>query len=118
MLAQRQGDEAVQEVHKSAHLDFLRVVVQDVIRSQEPICSSSSRCVGRRHLSNCRNHGLFYVERLGRQSHEGWSQQPNVLYMGNRGPRKARSASLTARTHSDLQEDAFNGDPISPLRKQ
>ena len=118
MLVQRQGDESVREVHESVHLDFLNVSIQDVVRSQEPLRASSSRGLGRRHLRNCRNHGLFYVECLGRQSNEGWSQQPNVLELGNRCPCKARSAFSTARTHSDLQEDARNGDPISPLSKQ
>ena len=79
MLVQRQGDDAVREVHESAHLNFLRVVVQNVVGSQEPLRSSSSRCIGRRHLSNCWHHGFLYIERLGRQFHEGRSHQPNVL---------------------------------------
>ena len=115
MLVRRQGDEAVREVHKGEHLDFLRMCIQDIVRSQETLRSSSYRGVGRHHLSNCRNHGLFNLERLGRQSHEDRSQQPNVLELGDRGPCKARSASSTTRTHSDLQEDARNGDPISPF---
>ena len=117
-MVQRQGDGAVREVHERAHLDLLCVVVENVEQSQELLRSSSSRGISWRHLGNFRHHGLLDVKGMVRQSYEGRSQYPHVLELRDRGPRKARSASSTVWTHSDLQEDARNGDPISPPREQ
>ena len=65
-------------------------------------------------MGHDRHHRFLEVKCMARQAHEGGSKEPNILGLSNWGPRKTRSAPLTASTHCDLQEDARVEDPISP----
>ena len=89
MLVQYQGDEAVREVHERAHLDLLSVIINNIEWSQEIFFSSSSRGIIWSQLGNNRHHCILDRKGLGRQAHEGWSQDPNFLELCDWAPREA-----------------------------